>query len=123
MPSRRLRLEKGVRAQDPDFARFQRLHYGRRAGRLYRAAVDRDIRPLLENYRGVHFEVSSFWPPEGVRDLARKYGADRILYGSGFPRYNHGNMMAAIRNLELDEADKRLVASGNLERILSEERP
>ena len=85
--------------------------------------VDRVIRPLLEGFAGVHFEVSTFWPPEGVRDLVRKYGADRILYGSGFPRYNHGNMMAAIRNLELDEADKRLVASGNLERILSEERP
>ena len=84
--------------------------------------VDRNIRPLLENFPGVHFEVSSFWPPEGVRDLARKYGADRILYGSGFPQYNQGNMMAVVRHLELDEADKRLIAAGNLERIISEER-
>ena len=30
--------------------------------------------------------------------------------------------MSVIRNLELDEADKRLIASGNLERLLSEER-
>ena len=85
--------------------------------------VDRVVRPLLEAYAGVHFEVSTFWPPEGVRDLARKYGAERILYGSDFPRYNHGNMMSVIRNLELDEADRRLIASGNLERIISEERP
>ena len=85
--------------------------------------VDRDIRPLLENFRGVHFEISSFWPPEGVRDLARKYGADRILYGSGFPQYNHGSMMAVVRHLELDDADKRLIAAGNLERLVSEERP
>lgn len=85
--------------------------------------VDRNIRPLLENFAGVHFEVSSFWPPEGVRDLARKYGAGRVLYGSGFPQYNHGSMMAVVRHLELDDADKRLVAAGNLERLVSEERP
>ena len=72
--------------------------------------TDRQIRPLLENFPGV------------IRDIARKYGAHRIVYGSGFPAYNQGNMMSVVRNLELDEADRRLIASGNLERLISEER-
>ena len=84
--------------------------------------TDRQIRPLLESFPNVYLETSTFWLPEGLRDIARKYGANRIVYGSGYPIYNQGNMMSAIRNLELDEADKRLIASGNLERILSEER-
>ena len=83
--------------------------------------TDRQIRPLLENFPRVYLETSTFWLPEGLRDIARKYGADRIVYGSGFPAYNQGNMMSVVRNLELGEAEKRLIASGNLERILSEE--
>ena len=84
--------------------------------------VDRQVRPLLEHFPNVYLETSTFWQPEGLRDIALKYGAKRIVYGSGFPQYNQGNMMSAIRNLELDEADKRLIASGNLERLLAEER-
>lgn len=84
--------------------------------------VDRQIRPLIENFPNVYLETSTFWLPEGLRDIALQYGARRIVYGSGFPQYNQGSMMSVIRNLELEEADKRLVASGNLERILSEER-
>ena len=56
-----------------------------------------------------------------ARDIARKYGANRIVYGSGFPKFNQGAMMSVVHSLELDEAERRLIASGNLERILSEE--
>ena len=84
--------------------------------------VDRQVRPLIEHFPNVYLETSTFWLPEGLRDIALKYGAKRIVYGSGFPQYNQGNMMSVIRHLELDEADKRLIASGNLERLLSEER-
>lgn len=83
--------------------------------------TDRVIRPLLANYPNTYLETSTFWQPEGLRDIARKYGADRIVYGSGFPKFNQGAMMTVVHNLELDEAERRLIASGNLERIISEE--
>ncbi len=84
--------------------------------------ADRQVRPLLETYAGVHFEISTFWVPEGVRDLVRLFGADRILYGSGYPSYNQGAMMSAVRNAEISDEEKALVAAGNLKRLLAEER-
>ena len=79
---------------------------------------DRNIRPLLENFEHFHFETAGYWVPEGIRDLAEKYGADRILYGSGFPRYNQGNGMLQLRQSGLPPASVELIAGKNLERIL-----
>ncbi len=101
-------------------AEFPKNRYILSADSLWGA--DRQIRPLLEHYEGVHFELSTFWVPEGVRDLVRLFGATRILYGSGFPHYNQGAMMSAIRHAEISDEEKALVAAGNLERLLAEER-
>lgn len=79
---------------------------------------DRNIRPLLETYEHFHFEISSYWVPEGVRDLAEKYGAERILYGSGFPSYNQGAGMLQMKHSGLDRESMAKITGGNLERIL-----
>ncbi len=79
---------------------------------------DRNIRPLLENYENFYFETSGYWVPEGIRDLAEKYGAERILYGSGFPRYNQGNGMLQLKQSGLPMDAVELIAGKNLERIL-----
>ena len=46
---------------------------------------DRYIRPLLENYSNLYINTCGYWVPEGIYDLTKLYGAERILYGSGFP--------------------------------------
>lgn len=79
---------------------------------------DRIIRPLLENYEHFYFETAGYWVPEGIRDLAEKYGAERILFGSGFPRYNQGNGMLQLRHSGLPLTSVELIAGKNLERIL-----
>lgn len=83
--------------------------------------TERQLRPIMETYKNVHLEISNIWMPEAVGDFARDYGATRILYGSGYPDYTPGSMMAVVQHLELDDADKDLIAAGNLERIISEE--
>ena len=90
---------------------------------LYLEAVgkwgsDRNIRPLLENYEGFHVDTAGYWVPEGIRDLAEKYGAKRILYGSGLPRYNHDNGMLQLRHSGLSENDLALITGKNLESLL-----
>ena len=79
---------------------------------------DRNIRPLLENYAGFHVDTAGYWVPEGIRDLAEKYGAGRILYGSGLPRYNHGNGMLQLRHSGLSDKDFALISGKNLESLL-----
>ena len=79
---------------------------------------DRNIRPLLEQYGNFYFEITGYWIPEGIRDLADRYGAHRILYGSGFPTYSQGAPMLQLKHAGLSPADFELIAGKNLERIL-----
>lgn len=79
---------------------------------------DRYLRPLLENYPGVHVELSGYWVPEGIADLAKTYGVERFLYASGFPRYNHGAAMLQLKHSGLSEEEIALIAGKNLTRLL-----
>lgn len=79
---------------------------------------DRNIRPLLENYEGFHFETAGYWVPGGIADLADEYGAHRILYGSNFPQYNHGNGMLQLKYSGLSPEKVALIAGRNLENLL-----
>lgn len=81
---------------------------------------DRNIRPLLENYRNLSVELAGYWVPEGVRDLAEKYGAERILYGSGFPAYGHGSPMLQIKQSGLNSSDIAKIAGLNLAKLVEE---
>lgn len=88
------------------------VHGGDKWGR------DRMFRPLLEAYPGVRVELSGYWVPEGIADLAKIYGAERLLYASGFPRFNHGAAMLQVRHSGLDGHDVSLIAGKNLENML-----
>lgn len=79
---------------------------------------DRQIRPLLEHYKNFYFETAGYWIPEGIRDLAGKYGADRILYGSNFPQFNQGSSMLQLKHSGLDAESVARIAGGNLERLI-----
>ncbi len=81
---------------------------------------DRQLRPLLENYVGFHFALNGYWVPEGIRDLAELYGADRLLFASGFPVYNLGNQMLQLKYSGLPTEDIVKIAGGNMERLMRE---
>lgn len=80
--------------------------------------IDRQIRPLLENYGGFHFALSGYWVPEGIADLAGIYGSGRILYGSGYPRYSQGSGMLQLKYSGLSGAEAADIAGRNLENLL-----
>ncbi|MBR7155534.1 MAG: amidohydrolase family protein [Lentisphaeria bacterium] len=81
---------------------------------------DRVFRPLLETYSGFYFDTGSYWVPEGIHALVEKYGSDRILFGSGFPKLTLGGSMLQLKYSKLPEADLQKICSGNLTRILEE---
>ncbi len=82
--------------------------------------TDRVFRPLMEQYPGFHLEISTYWVPEGIGDLVKIYGPKRILYGSGYPDFGHGSMMLALKHAEISDAEKQMIAGGNLEKLLNE---
>ena len=81
--------------------------------------ADRWFRPLVENYPGVHVEIGQYVLAGGIPSFVRKYGASRLLFGTGFPDWDHGGMMLTLRHADISEKDKQAIAAGNLERLLA----
>ena len=80
---------------------------------------DRLIRPLLEHYENFHYVISCHWVPEGICDLAERYGAERLLYGSDYPIFSHGSMMLPLKQSGLPVAEIGKIAGENLENLLN----
>ena len=79
---------------------------------------DRQIRPLLEHYENFYFGLSGYWVMEGIYDLAERYGAERILFASGYPDFNMGNQMLQLKHSKLSAEDIEKIAGKNLENLL-----
>jgi hypothetical protein len=84
--------------------------------------ADRYFRPLVERYARVHLELSWYLADGGIEAFVRDYGAERMLFGSGFPESYHGSAMLALAHAEISDEDKAAIASGNLDRLLREAR-
>ena len=57
---------------------------------------------------------------EAFRDMARLFGAERILFGTDSPWEDQAEEVKRIRRLDLTEAEKEAVLGGNAERLLAE---
>ena len=79
---------------------------------------DRQIRPLLDTYENFYFGTAGYWVQDGLAILAKKYGAERLIYGSNFPRYNHGCGMMQVKYSGLDHESVAKIAAGNLDSLL-----
>ena len=65
-------------------------------------------------------ELSEYWVAEGIARLVDLYGAERLLYGSGYPFWTHVSQMMNIKHAQISEDDQKKIAAGNLERLLKE---
>jgi uncharacterized protein len=81
---------------------------------------DRRFRPLIERYPHVYVDTAQYLLDGGIEAFVRDYGAERMLYGSGFPRPHFGGMMLALLHARIPEDAKAAIAGKNLERILAE---
>ncbi|MFO7611526.1 MAG: amidohydrolase family protein [Clostridia bacterium] len=81
---------------------------------------DRCIYPLMEAHGNVYLETSRYLSHLGIEALCSKEGSGRILFGSGMPVYTGAGAVFYISKLMLDDKDKQMIASGNLERLIGE---
>ena len=84
---------------------------------------DRYIRPLMDRFEGFHIETSTLELDGGIPSLVARYGAGRILFGSGYHRRPMGGASLLLRNLDIPAAAKRLIAHANLEQLLERSKP
>ena len=81
---------------------------------------DRLFRPLIERYTRLYLDTSNYQLERGLADFVRRYGAERLLYGSGSPNLQMGAAMLTLAHADIPDDGKAAIAGGNLRRLLSE---
>jgi len=81
-------------------------------------AVDRLLLPFMDRHHNLYIETSYYLGTGALERLSDRFGAERLIFGTGMPRYAPGPAITLVSYSGLDEEAKRLVAGGNLRRLL-----
>ena len=81
---------------------------------------DRYFRPLLEAYAHLVIATSRYECDGAIPELCARYGAQRLVFGTGYPDVPMGGAVLALLHCGLPEGDVVAIAGGNLERLLQE---
>lgn len=94
----------------PELAVIVTEHRMRRSQRtVYRA---------LDACANLRIELSGYWLHHGIEYITRRWGSDRLIFGSNWPQFGHGLTMTPLTCAEIDEADKCKIAGDNLRELL-----
>jgi predicted TIM-barrel fold metal-dependent hydrolase len=76
------------------------------------------VRPLLK-LPNTHIDLSRYEVLREMEALVTEFGAERLLYGSFYPRLAMGPILYYMHSVGFDDATLKTMCSGNLERILA----
>jgi predicted TIM-barrel fold metal-dependent hydrolase len=84
---------------------------------------DRHTWPLLDLYNNVYVETSYLGlEAGGIAATVNRFGADRLLFGTGFPlRYPEASMLPLL-HADMSDEDKYKIGGQNLNRLIQEAR-
>lgn len=81
-------------------------------------ASDRRLYPLLEQCPNLYIELSYYQVHRGIEALAERFGAERMIFGSGMPVFDPGLPLAGLSYSGVSDDDYTKIAEGNLRRLL-----
>ncbi|MGD9496415.1 MAG: amidohydrolase family protein [Armatimonadota bacterium] len=81
---------------------------------------DRFAYPLLERYPDLYLESNTYGVFRGVEMVCARFGADRLIFGTGLPELEVGGPMALVSYAEIADEDKAKIAGGTMRRLLGE---
>lgn len=79
---------------------------------------ERRLFPLMDRHANLHIEFSALQANEIIEIAYRRFGAERLLFGSGMPFKSPGAARAFIDYARIPEEAKRKLAGGNLSALL-----
>lgn len=80
--------------------------------------IDRDLYPLLDKYRNFYIEISGYKPFEGIKSICERFGAGRLIFGTGMPESAGGAAVGLVTYADITDSEKNMIASGNLKKLL-----
>jgi hypothetical protein len=75
---------------------------------------NRAVYALLDRFENLYFDISLYTVHRGIEDVATRFGADRMLFGTGLPVYGGGGSLTQLTYAEIEEAHKQWIAADNL---------
>lgn len=81
---------------------------------------DRYIYALMNKYPNLKVEISYYQTTDGIATMCKKYGADRLLFGTGLPWFNAGTAIPMVTYAEISDDEKQLIAGDNLRNLMQE---
>lgn len=75
---------------------------------------------LLQECPNLYLEISYYTTHRGLELIARSFGAERLIFGTGTPIGNPGLPLMRVRYANVSDAERRLIAGDNLRRLLAE---
>jgi predicted TIM-barrel fold metal-dependent hydrolase len=83
---------------------------------------DRRLFPLMARFPNLYIENSYYVVHRGIELICRRFGAERVLFGTGLPQRAPGPAITALSYSGVSRREKELVAGDNLRRLLGEVR-
>ena len=80
--------------------------------------LGRYVDPFLKKYGMFHLEISRYQVHRGLEELCRKFGSERLLFGSGLPVFSPEPAMMMVESARISLQDKQNIAEANLRRVL-----
>ena len=79
----------------------------------------RIILPLLETFPNVHLSIGNRYTTHaGLEQLVARIGADRLLFGTGFPESEAMMAVTQLMYAAIPECDKAKIGAANFERLM-----
>lgn len=79
----------------------------------------RVVLPLLKTFANVYLSTGgAFSVHRGIEQLVGNVGADRVLFGTGFPEAEPMAAVAQLAYAEVSDRQRQLIGAGNLDRLV-----
>ena len=77
--------------------------------------------PLLQRHPGLFVCLGNFYVPPGDPErLVSRFGAGRLIFGSGLPHFSPGGLIGHVTYAGISDEDKASILGGNLQWLLEE---
>jgi len=80
--------------------------------------IDRWVYPLLAKHAGLHLETAFYELHLALESVTERFGADRLIFGTGLPVWDAGGAMTPILYADISEAAQRRIAGETLRSLL-----
>lgn len=80
--------------------------------------IDRDLYPLMEKHHNFYIEISGYKVFDGLHQFCSRFGAQRLLFGTGMPETSGGAAVGLVVYADISEKEKQMIASENLKKLL-----